>query len=87
MPPRNSSAVLFYILSFLYFDYDTIYSSVKIISISPFREQCEGQVDMIVIAAGTGGTITGVGRRLKVYHGFRTHSLLSTATYLIYDCL
>lgn len=28
-------------------------------------EQCEGQVDMVVICAGTGGTLTGVGRRLK----------------------
>lgn len=29
-------------------------------------EQCDGQVDMVVIAAGTGGTLTGVGRKLKV---------------------
>jgi cystathionine beta-synthase len=28
-------------------------------------EQCSGRVDMVVMAAGTGGTITGVGRRLK----------------------
>lgn len=28
-------------------------------------EQCEGHVDMIVVAAGTGGTLTGVGRKLK----------------------
>lgn len=28
-------------------------------------EQCEGRVDMVVMSAGTGGTITGVGRRLK----------------------
>jgi cystathionine beta-synthase len=28
-------------------------------------EQCEGRVDMVVICAGTGGTITGIGRRLK----------------------
>lgn len=29
-------------------------------------EQCDGRVDMVVIAAGTGGTLTGVGRKLKV---------------------
>jgi cystathionine beta-synthase len=28
-------------------------------------EQCEGRVDMIVAGAGTGGTITGIARRLK----------------------
>ena len=28
-------------------------------------EQCEGRVDMVVISAGTGGTLTGVARRLK----------------------
>lgn len=27
-------------------------------------EQCEGRVDMVVVATGTGGTITGIGRRL-----------------------
>ncbi|XP_063161361.1 cystathionine beta-synthase-like protein isoform X1 [Candoia aspera] len=28
-------------------------------------QQCEGQVDMIVAGAGTGGTITGIGRKIK----------------------
>ncbi|XP_054722481.1 cystathionine beta-synthase-like isoform X1 [Uloborus diversus] len=28
-------------------------------------EQCEGRVDMIVMGAGTGGTITGIGRKIK----------------------
>jgi cystathionine beta-synthase len=28
-------------------------------------EQCEGKVDMVVLTAGTGGTLTGVARRLK----------------------
>ncbi len=28
-------------------------------------DQCEGRLDAVVIAAGTGGTITGIGRKLK----------------------
>jgi cystathionine beta-synthase len=28
-------------------------------------EQCEGRVDMVVMTAGTGGTLTGIARRLK----------------------
>ena len=28
-------------------------------------EQCEGKLDYVVIAAGTGGTMTGIGRKLK----------------------
>lgn len=28
-------------------------------------EQCEGRLDMVVVCAGTGGTITGIARRLK----------------------
>lgn len=28
-------------------------------------EQCEGRVDMVVMGAGTGGTLTGISRRLK----------------------
>lgn len=32
-------------------------------------DQCDGRVDMVVIAAGTGGTLTGVGRKIKVKLG------------------
>ena len=28
-------------------------------------EQCEGKLDMIVVSAGTGGTISGIGRKIK----------------------
>lgn len=35
-------------------------------------EQCDGQVDMLVVAAGTGGTLTGVGRKLKVWYVVHT---------------
>ncbi|OQV23292.1 Cystathionine beta-synthase [Hypsibius exemplaris] len=28
-------------------------------------DQCDGKVDMVVLTAGTGGTVTGIGRRLK----------------------
>lgn len=28
-------------------------------------DQCDGQVDMIVIGAGTGGTLSGIGRKIK----------------------
>lgn len=28
-------------------------------------EQCEGKVDMVVLSAGTGGTLTGIARKLK----------------------
>lgn len=27
--------------------------------------QCEGKIDVVVLAAGTGGTVTGVGRKIK----------------------
>jgi cystathionine beta-synthase len=28
-------------------------------------KQCDGRVDVVVVAAGTGGTVTGIGRRFK----------------------
>jgi len=28
-------------------------------------EQCDGKLDMVVIGAGTGGTLTGIGRKFK----------------------
>eukprot|EP00088_Acartia_fossae_P068518 TRINITY_DN8705_c0_g1_i1.p1 TRINITY_DN8705_c0_g1~~TRINITY_DN8705_c0_g1_i1.p1 ORF type:complete len:582 (-),score=186.61 TRINITY_DN8705_c0_g1_i1:443-2188(-) len=28
-------------------------------------EQCDGKVDMVVLGAGTGGTVTGIGRKIK----------------------
>lgn len=27
--------------------------------------QCEGQVDMVVVGAGTGGTVAGIGRKMR----------------------
>ena len=28
-------------------------------------DQCEGKIDYVVVSAGTGGTLTGISRRLK----------------------
>ena len=28
-------------------------------------DQCEGKVDYVIIGAGTGGTLTGISRKLK----------------------
>ena len=34
--------------------------------------QCDGRLDMVVIGTGTGGTLTGIARKLKERcHGFR----------------
>ena len=32
---------------------------------SEILDQCDGKLDMVIISAGTGGTITGIGRKLK----------------------
>lgn len=29
-------------------------------------DQCDGKVDMVVVGAGTGGTLTGLGRKIRV---------------------
>ena len=34
-------------------------------SFNPFHPLLTGKVDMVVLGAGTGGTVTGVGRKMK----------------------